>query len=395
MIKLIKKSRKRVGGKIMENKFNLKSKIYFNRQSLQLLEQVTGSKAFIVADAVLEKLGYVQKVIDYLSKAGISSVVFKGVHPDPDVNVIAEGMKLYNKSNADVLIAIGGGSSIDTAKGIIYFSCNLGKKIGQDVKKPLFIAIPSTSGTGSEVTNFTVITSQKEKVCIVDDFVAPDIAILDSTCIDGLPQRVVVDTGIDVLVHSIEAYVSKKATDFTDALAEKAVKLIFENLPKIYTNSKDTEARDHVQNASCIAGIAFTNAGLGINHSLAHAMGGNFHIPHGRANALLLNAVMEYNASLVGNVNEYAMEKYSKLASVLHLPARTIREGAVSFMEAVDKLEKDLGVEDNIRALGIKEDEFENAVDAMAETAMQDRCTATNPRKPSKEELICIYKKCY
>ena len=382
----------------MEDKFenfNLKSKIYFNRESIQLLEQVTGSRAFIVADAIMGKLGYIQKVIDYLSKAGISSVVFTGVHPDPDVNVIADAMKLYKKSDADVLVALGGGSSIDTAKGIMYFACNLGKAMGQEMKKPLFIAIPSTSGTGSEVTNFTVITSQKEKVCIIDDFIAPNVAILDSSCIDGLPQRIVADTGIDVLVHSIEAYVSKKATDFTDALAEKAVKLIFENLPKIYNDSKDSEARDHVQNASCIAGIAFTNAGLGINHSLAHAMGGSFHIPHGRSNALLLNAVMEYNASLVGNASEHAMEKYAKLASILHLPARTTREGAVSFIEAVDKLIKSLGVEDNIRSLGIKEDEFQSALNHMAETAMQDRCTPTNPRKPSKEELIHIYQKCY
>lgn len=379
----------------MEDKFKLKSKVYFNKQSIQLLEQVTGSRAFIVSDSIMEKLGYLQTAIDYLNKAGINSVVFSEVRPDPDVNVVAEGIKRYGESDADVLVAIGGGSAIDTAKGILYFSWKLKSSAGLEMKKPLFIAIPSTSGTGSEVTDFAVITSEGEKVCIVDEFIAPDIAILDSTCIQHVPERVVVDTGIDVLVHAIEAYVSTKATDFTDALAEKAVKLIFENIEKLYKDPKDEGARDRVQNASCMAGMAFTNSNLGINHSLAHAMGATFHFSHGRSNALLLNGVMEYNADLRGSASGYATERYAKLATVLQLPARTHREGAVNFMQAVGKLKKALGVEENIRALGVDQAEFESALAHMAETAMLDRCTPTNPRQPSKEELIIIYQKCF
>ncbi|MGH4124000.1 MAG: 1-propanol dehydrogenase PduQ [Clostridium sp.] len=379
----------------MEDKFKLKSKVYFNKQSIQVLEQIKGSRAFIVSDSIMEKLGYLQNVVDYLSKAGISSIVFTGVRPDPDVNVIAEGLKLYGESDADVLVAMGGGSAIDTAKGILYFSWKLESAAGREMKKPLFIAIPSTSGTGSEVTDFAVITSGKEKVCIVDEFIAPDIAILDSTCIQHVPQRVMVDTGIDVLVHAIEAYVSTNATDFTDALAEKAVKLLFENLEKLHKDAKDSDARDRVQNASCMAGMAFTNSNLGINHSLAHALGATFHIAHGRSNALLLNAVMEYNADLRGSANGYTTERYAKLAMLLQLPARTHREGAVNFIQAVGKLKKSLGVEDNIQALGIDQKEFESALEHMSETAMLDRCTPTNPRKPSKEDLIYIYKKCY
>lgn len=379
----------------MEDKFKLKSKVYFNKQSIRLLEQITGSNAFIVSDSIMDKLGYLQQSIDYLSKAGIKSVVFTGVRPDPDINVIAEGLKLYGESNFDVIIAIGGGSAIDTAKGILYFAWKLKSAAGQEMKKPLFIAIPSTSGTGSEVTDFTVITAEGQKVCIVDEYISPDIAILDSTCIQHVPERVVVDTGIDVLVHAIEAYVSTKATDFTDALAEKAVKLIFDNLEKLYKDVKDPDARDRVQNASCMAGMAFTNAGLGINHSLAHALGAAFHISHGRSNALLLNAVMEYNINLSGSANGYAAERYAKLAAVLGLPARTHREGAVSFMQAVSRLKKALGVEDNIGALGVDKNEFENALVHMSEAAMNDRCTPTNPRQPSKEELISVYQKCY
>lgn len=379
----------------MNKKFTLKSKVYFEQQSLQLLKTISGSRALIVTDSIMDTLGYLQLAKDYLKEAGLSSAVFSGVRPDPDVNVVAEGMKLYNEFAPDVLVALGGGSAIDTAKGILYFARELGKGSSPEMKKPLFIAVPSTSGTGSEVTDFSVITAEGEKVVIVDEFISPDIAILDSTCIQHVPQRVVADTGMDVLVHAIEAYVSTKATDFTDALAEKAVKLIFDNLEKLYRDANDGLARDHVQNASCMAGMAFTNANLGINHSLAHALGGTFHIPHGRSNALLMSAVMEYNAELAGSASGYAAVRYAQLAKVLGLPARTSREGTVSFIQAVGKLRKSLGIEDSIRALGIEGSEFEAALDRMAEAALLDRCTASNPRIPLKEDLLRIYRKLY
>lgn len=384
-----------MGVKIIVDNFILKSKVYLNKQSIQILKQIKGTQAFIVSDSIIEKLGYLQTTIDYLKEAGISSTVFTGVRPDPDVKVIEEGLKLYMKSGADVLVAIGGGSAIDTAKGILYFAQKLEAAVGTEIKKPLFIAIPSTSGTGSEVTDFSVITYAGEKICVVDSFIAPDIAILDSTCIAHVPQRVAVDTGIDVLVHAVEAYVSTKATDFTDALAEKAIRLIFENLEKLYKDINDPDARDRVMNASCMAGMAFTNTGLGINHSLAHALGAKFHLSHGRSNALVLSAVMEFNADISGSANSYATERYARLASVLQLPARTRREGSVNFIMAVNKLKKALSVEENLRALGIDQTEFENAIGQMAESALLDRCTPTNPRQPSKEDILQIYKKCY
>lgn len=384
-----------MGVKIIEEKFILKSKVYFNKQSLQYLKQTKGTHAYIVSDAIMEQLGYLQTTIDYLKEADICSTVFTGVRPDPDVKVIEEGLRAYLKSGADVLVAIGGGSAIDTAKGILYFANMIGSASGTETKKPLFIAIPSTSGTGSEVTDFSVITYEGEKICVVDNYIAPDIAILDSTCIQHIPQRVAVDTGIDVLVHAIEAYVSVKSTDFTDALAEKSIKLIFENLETLYKDMKDSDARDRVQNASCMAGMAFTNTGLGINHSLAHAFGANFHISHGRSNALMLSAVMEYNADISGSANTYAAERYTKLATLLQLPARTNREGSVNFILAINKFKKTLGVEENIRALGIDQSKFESALGQMAKTALLDRCTPTNPRQPSKEDIIQIYKKCY
>lgn len=379
----------------IEGTFILKSKVYFNVQSIQLLKQIHGSRAFIVSDSIMEKLGYLAEAVNYLKEAGIHSTVFTDVRPDPDVMIVADGLKRYNESCADVIVAIGGGSAIDTAKGILYFASKFADNEGASVKKPLFVAIPSTSGTGSEVTDFSVITSDGEKVCIVDELITPDIAILDSTCLQHVPARVVADTGIDVLVHAIEAYVSLRATDFTDALTEKAIQLIFENLETVYKDPKNSEARDRVQNASCMAGMAFTNSHLGINHSLAHALGGTFHISHGRSNAMLLIGVMEYNAELAGSANCYAAERYARLATLLHLPARTHREGAVNFIQAVSKLKKSLGIEDNIRSLGIDPLEFENQLERMAETALQDRCTPTNPRQPSKEDFIRIYKKCF
>jgi len=381
--------------KIIIDEFILKSKVYFNKQSIQLLKQIKGSKAFIVSDSIIEKLGYLQMIIDYLNEAKISSTVYTGVRPDPDSKVLEEGLKPYMQSGADVLISIGGGSAIDTAKGILYFANILGSLAGTETKKPLFIAIPSTSGTGSEVTDFSVITYEGKKICIVDDFITPDIAILDSTLIQHVPQRVAVDTGIDVLVHAIEAYVSVKATDFTDALAEKAIKLIFENLEKLCKDVTDSDARDRVLNASCMAGMAFTNTGLGINHSLAHALGATFHISHGRSNALVLSTVMEFNSDLCGSADGYAAEKYSKLASILQLPARTLREGTCNFISAVNNLKKALGVEDNIQSLGIDHVEFESALEQMAETATHDKCTPTNPRQPSREDLIRVYRKSY
>lgn len=343
----------------------------------------------------MESLGYLKEAADYLNEAGISSTAFTGVRPDPDVTLIGHGLKLYTESGADVLVALGGGSAIDTAKAILYFVQKFNSAEGTEIKKPLFIAIPSTSGTGSEVTDFSVVTSEGEKVVIIDEFIAPDIAILDSTCIQNVPQRVVADTGIDVLVHAIEAYVSTKATDFTDALAEKAIKLLFENLEDVYKDTKNSFARDRVHNASCMAGMAFTNAGLGITHSLAHAMGGAFHIPHGRCNALLLNAVIEFNADINGSASSHAAERYAKLATMLDLPARTRREGTINFMAAISKLKKSLGIEDNFKTLGVDQAEFDNALGQMAETAMLDRCTPTNPRQPEKEDLIHIYQKCY
>lgn len=359
-----------------------------NRGSLKELKTIKGTKALVVADKMMAELGYLDKVLRYLAEGGIQATVFTEVKPDPDTKVIAAGMKVYEAVNPDLVVAIGGGSAIDAAKGIFYSVAQMSQEVRT---KPYFIAIPSTSGTGSEVTDFSVITADNQKVVIVDDYLSPDLAILDATCISSVPQRVAVDTGLDVLTHATEAYVATNATDFTDALAEKAIKLIFEHLPILFTDSQNEQSRDRVHNASCLAGIAFNNAGLGIVHSLSHAMGGRFHLPHGRCNALLLEEVIRFNSELTGCAENQAARKYAQLAKLLLLPARTVREGVVSYLDAICQLKKELGVESGLDKLAISSKAFKDAVPEMAEIALNDRCTPTNPKQPTREELERIY----
>ncbi|WP_427813968.1 1-propanol dehydrogenase PduQ [Enterococcus sp. 22-H-5-01] len=356
------------------------------------MKYVKGKTAMIISDKLIDDLGYVKIIQEYLAEAGLNSQIFTDICPDPDTKVLGVGLKLFQQIKPDVLIAIGGGSVIDAAKGIIYSAY---KMFGGIFHKPYFVAVPTTSGTGSEVTDFSVITAEGDKIVLVDQFMAPDLAILDSDCVASVPRKVVIDTGMDVLTHATEAYVANNASDFTDALVEKAVRLIFEYLPLIAADIKNDEARDHVHNASCLAGIAFNNAGLGINHSLAHAIGGTFHLAHGRCNALLLEKVIAYNGDLSKSANNQAARRYAKLAKQLGLSARTVREGLVSYIDAVKHLKKQLDIEAGFGTLGIDQADYQAAIEKMAETAMMDRCTPTNPIKPSKEELITIYKSVY
>ena len=381
---------------VKNDHFIIKTKVYFNKGSMQMLRCMKGHNALVVSDSIMADLGYLTQAQDYLREAGIGSAAFTDVRPDPDINIVAAGVDAYEACRADVLVALGGGSVIDTAKAILYFVWQRHKAAGEHFEKPCFIAIPSTSGTGSEVTNFSVISANGTKNVLIDEFIAPDVALLDSICIQHVPKAVIADTGMDVLVHALEAYVSTDATDFTDALAEKTVELIFGHLKKLYDDPTNDNARDRVQNASCIAGIAFTNSNLGITHSLAHALGAEFHLPHGRANALLMEAVIRYNANLAGTANNYAAWKYQKMAAELNLPARTPREGTVSLLRAIAKLKCELGIPQGIQPTGkVEPEQFEKAIEGMAEEAMRDRCTPTNPIRPTKEDLVRLYRESY
>lgn len=380
----------------MTQEFSLQPKILFNENSIESIKDIECKNIFIVTDSIMKQLGFVDKIIDILNeKTNKNTVVFSDVMPDPDIKMITQGMNEMDKLEIDTVIAVGGGSVIDAAKAIMYCLNKLKKSKGQDYQKPKFIAIPSTSGTGSEVTAFSVIKIENEKLVLVDKWMLPDIAILDPMFVKSVPNFITADTGMDVLCHALEAYVSTNASDFTDALSEKAVKLVFDYLLDAYKDGNNQQAREKMHNASCMAGIAFTNASLGINHSLAHSLGGIFKIAHGRANALLLPYIVEYNSSInINNKNE-VMKKYANLARELNLPAVTDKQGVQSLIRAIKLLKDKMNIPKSIKDLKIDIKDFENNLDTLATLAINDSCTPTNPRVATLEEIKNIYMKAY
>ncbi len=406
--------------------FKIPKKIYFQPGSVQYLSKMPDiSRALIVTDEIMVKLGYVKKVLYHLRKRDgrnyVHAEIFDQVKPDPTVDTVMEGVKAAEVFKPDVIIALGGGSAIDAAKAIWLFYEHPETDFGDlrmkfmDIRKRVFkypplgnkaklVAIPTTSGTGSEVTSFTVITdSEKEiKYPLADYELTPDVAIIDPEFVQSVPEKVTADTGLDVLTHAIEAYVSVMASDYTDALAMKAIQLVFDYLPKAYNNGSDQTAREKMHNASCIAGMAFTNAFLGINHSLAHKLGGEFHIPHGRANAILLPHVIRYNASRPSKFTPFpkyehyiADEKYAEIVKYLGLPCNTSEEGVECLISSIIKLMKEIDIPLSIKGCGISEDQFMDVVDELADKAFEDQCTTANPRMPLVSELKDIYIKAY
>lgn len=405
--------------------FKIPPKIYFERGSIQYLEVMPNiSKAFIVTDPVIMKLGYVNKAIYYLRKRKdyCHCEIFSDVESDPSVETIKRGVQAMRAFEPDVIIAIGGGSAIDAAKGMWLFYENPDTDFDGlrlrflDIRKRAFhfpnlgkkaqlVAVPTTSGTGSEVTSFSVITDKENgniKYPLADYELTPDVAIIDPQFVTTMPKSIVADTGMDVLTHAIEAYVSILASDYTNGLAIKAIELIFKYLPRSYDNANDTLAREKVHNASCIAGMAFSNAFLGINHSLAHTLGGEFHIPHGRANAVLLPYVIEYNSKLPNKFpifpkyGEFIADyKYAQISRQLGLGGNNQEEQIESLIKAVRNLMNRLQMPGSIRECGIDEEEFMKAVPKMAINAFEDQCTTANPCYPLISELEEIYKKAY
>ena len=384
------------------NSFSVKPKVYFGQNALEHLSELNYKKAFVVTDPFMIKCGAINTIIAQLDKAGIEYHVFSDIVPDPPIEIIAKGLKVMDMANPDVVIALGGGSAIDATKSIIYFRGMVKKGLYPDavVEKPEFIAIPTTSGTGSEVTSFSVITDKLKniKYPLVEEEMLPEKTILDPQLVKSVPSKITADTGWDVLTHAIEAYVSTEASDFSDALAEKAIKMVFEYLPKAYKNGNDEVARKKMHNASCMAGMAFTNASLGINHSMAHILGGKFHISHGRANAILLPYVIEYNADLndsYNTKNSRAAERYADIARMLGVSNGNTKMAVKSLINTIKILAKSMGIPRNIKEVGINKVEYMNELSSLAEIALNDECTVTNPRKPELKELEEMFVKVY
>ncbi|MEB5456453.1 MULTISPECIES: 1-propanol dehydrogenase PduQ [Bacillota] len=362
----------------------------FDVKTQDFLRTCQGNRYFIISDPMMKELGFIEIIKNEILQQNNSCKVFDKITPDPQLSTVAEGLHEMMTFKPDVLIAIGGGSAIDAAKGMILsFS-----KIDRDAKRPLFIAIPSTSGTGSEVTSFAVITNGLEKKPIINEVMIPDIALLDVDLVKTVPPKVTADTGMDVLTHAIEAYVSTKATEFTDALAEKAIKLVFESLIEVFRDGSKIEHRNKMHKASSLAGIAFTNASLGISHSIAHAIGGIFHISHGRINALILPHVIAYNAGCDGKLTPTA-NKYQEISQFLNLPAATPEEGTKSLISAINFLNEALTIEKGFSELAIEKDNYYEYKHLIADFALQDDCTTTNPRVPTREELAGLYLSLY
>ena len=400
--------------------FKVPSQIFFEKNSIQTLASIPGiSKAFIVTSGSPVKNGYVDKVLYYLNKnpSKIQFETFSDIEPEPSIETVMTGADRMRKFQPDCIIALGGGSVMDAAKAMWLFYehpetdfHSLTQKFFDPSKrvvkfpvlreKAKFVAIPTTSGTGSEVTAFSVISDKKSnmKYPLADFQLTPDVAIIDPQFVMTVPKHVTADTGMDVLTHAIESYVSVLANDFTDGLALKAIQLVFKYLPMAYRDGSDELAREKMHNASTIAGMAFANSFLGINHSLAHVLGAEFNIPHGRANAILLPHVIRYNAAKPNKFMTYpkyesfiADERYAEIAKMLGLPAGTTEEGVESLIQAIIKLAKDLEIPMSIEANGVNKTEFESKVTTLAELAFDDQDTIANPKQPFISELAEIY----
>ena len=396
--------------------FKVPNKIFFEKGSIKYLEVMRDiSRVFIVTDKAMVKLGYTDKILYYLRnrKNKVHSYIFDNVEPDPSFETINNGVDMMRKFEPDCIIALGGGSAIDAAKGmwLLYeqpdVDLNAMKNKFMDIRKRVYkiedlgkkakmVAIPTTSGTGSETTSFAVISDKVNnmKYPLADYALVPTIAIVDPELVYTLPAKSVADTGMDVLTHALESYVSNMATDYTDGLAEKAAELVFKYLVRSYKSSEDKEAREKMHNASTIAGMAFSNAFLGINHSLAHKIGAEYHVPHGRANAILLPYVIKYNATMPDKFVSFpkyeyfiADKRYAEIARRQGLPANTTQEGVDSLISAIRKLMKDLDMSTSFKDEGIDEKEYMDKVEELAYKAFEDQCTTANPKLPLIEDL--------
>lgn len=375
------------------SEFLLKPRICFGQDALSVLTEVPADNVLLVTDQAMVKLGLADRVTHILRQRDIPFQVWGDVVADPDIATVVRGMKLMDNSYPDLVIALGGGSVIDAAKAVIFALAQTRSDTSR--KRPCFVAIPTTSGTGSEVTSFSVVKAHAEKLVLVDPSLLPDIAILDPSLVSSVPPAITADTGMDVLCHALEAYVSLAASDFSDALVEKVVQQVFRYLPACWRNGQDLLAREKMHNASCMAGMAFTNASLGITHSLAHALGGVFRVPHGRANALLMAYVVAWNADYNGQCNNDAAHKYTRLAQLLDLPANTTHEGVTSLLIAIETLKDEMNMPAGIKDTAVDAIDFDRRLAEMVGQALRDSCTPTNPRAPDAQALTELYRQAW
>ncbi|MDM0491467.1 iron-containing alcohol dehydrogenase [Clostridium perfringens] len=375
-------------------RFTLPRDIYHGKDSLEVLKSLEGKKAFIViGGGSMKRFGFLDKVLSYLKEANMETKVFEGVEPDPSVETVMKGAKEMEEFNPDWIVSIGGGSPIDAAKAMWIFyeypDFTFEKAIvpfglPKLRRKAKFVAIPSTSGTATEVTAFSVITDYKAKIKypLADFEITPDIAIVDPSLAETMPEKLVAHTGMDALTHAIEAYTASLRSNFTDPLALKAIEMV--NMHLVNSYKGDMEARGEMHEAQCLAGMAFSNALLGIVHSMAHKVGAVFHIPHGCANAIFLPYVIKYN-------RKACEDKYANIARHIGLKGESERELTDALIDLINKFNKELNIPSSMKEYGIEEDDFKANLKFIAHNAVLDPCTGSNPREIDDETMEKLY----
>lgn len=375
-------------------RFTLPRDIYHGKDSLEVLKSLEGKKAFIViGGGSMKRFGFLDKVLSYLKEANMETKVFEGVEPDPSVETVMKGAKEMEEFNPDWIVSIGGGSPIDAAKAMWIFyeypDFTFEKAIvpfglPKLRRKAKFVAIPSTSGTATEVTAFSVITDYKAKIKypLADFEITPDIAIVDPSLAETMPEKLVAHTGMDALTHAIEAYTASLRSNFTDPLALKAIEMV--NMHLVNSYKGDMEARGEMHEAQCLAGMAFSNALLGIVHSMAHKVGAVFHIPHGCANAIFLPYVIKYN-------RKACEDRYANIARHIGLNGESERELTDALIDLINKFNKELNIPSSMKEYGIEEDDFKANLKFIAHNAVLDPCTGSNPREVDDETMEKLY----
>ena len=375
-------------------RFTLPRDIYHGKDSLEVLKSLEGKKAFIViGGGSMKRFGFLDKVLSYLKEANMETKVFEGVEPDPSVETVMKGAKEMEEFNPDWIVSIGGGSPIDAAKAMWIFyeypDFTFEKAIvpfglPKLRRKAKFVAIPSTSGTATEVTAFSVITDYKAKIKypLADFEITPDIAIVDPSLAETMPEKLVAHTGMDALTHAIEAYTARLRSNFTDPLALKAIEMV--NMHLVNSYKGDMEARGEMHEAQCLAGMAFSNALLGIVHSMAHKVGAVFHIPHGCANAIFLPYVIKYN-------RKACEDRYANIARHIGLKGGSERELTDALIDLINKFNKELNIPSSMKEYGIDENDFKANLKFIAHNAVLDPCTGSNPREIDDETMEKLY----
>lgn len=408
--------------------FRAPEKVYIKKGCLpvaldELSTVLHRKRAFVVTDSFLYRNGYTKPITDKLDQMGIQHTTFFDVAPDPTLTSAKEGTAQMRTFEPDCIIALGGGSAIDAAKimWVMYEHpevdfmdmamrfIDIRKRVYTFPKmgeKAYFIAVPTSAGTGSEVTPFAVITDEETgiKYPLADYELMPDMAIIDTDFHMSAPRGLTAASGIDAVTHALEAYASVMATDYTDGLALQALKTIFTYLPRAYDNGQtDTVAREKMANAATMAGMAFANAFLGVCHSMAHKLGAFHHLPHGIANALMIEEVLRFNAAeapaKMGTFSQYdhphTLARYAEVADALQLGGKTDTEKLENLIAAVNRLKERVGIKKTIRDYGIDEQDFLNRLDEMTEQAFDDQCTGANPRYPLMREIRQMYLNAY